>query len=122
MARAFPLNQIGFVMLGVADPAASAAFYQERLGMEIANQNEGFVFLRTNGTTLVLSKELNRSLGDAPGSVEVVFSVDHVRLAYDELVAHGIEFRNAPRAVAGPMWAADFRDPDGHALSIFGPE
>jgi hypothetical protein len=24
--------------------------------------------------------------------------------------------------VSGPMWAANFRDPDGHGLSIFGPE
>ena len=52
----------------------------------------------------------------------MVFSVAHVREAYEALQAKGVEFRLEPRAVAGPMWAADFRDPDGHTLSIFGPE
>ena len=33
----------------------------------------------------------------------------------------GVAFRIAPRVVTGDRLAADFRDPDGHVLSIFGP-
>ncbi|MDA1235278.1 MAG: hypothetical protein O3A53_10795 [Acidobacteria bacterium] len=51
-----------------------------------------------------------------------MFSVEHVREAHEGLKAKGVEFRIAARVVAGPMWATDFRDPDGHVLSIFGPE
>ena len=28
----------------------------------------------------------------------------------------------APRNVTGDQWAAKFRDPDGHLLSVYGPE
>jgi len=54
--------------------------------------------------------------------VEIVFSVEHVRAAYDALRAQGVEFTGEPRPITGPMWGANFRDPDGHILSIFGPE
>jgi len=33
-----------------------------------------------------------------------------------------VTFMNEPRPVTGDRWAANFRDPDGHLLSIFGPE
>jgi catechol 2,3-dioxygenase-like lactoylglutathione lyase family enzyme len=122
MNRTYPLNKVGFVMLGASDLDASMEFYRDRLGMEVANRNDEFVFLKTTGVTLILNKGLTKTLGKQAGPVEIVFSVDHVQGAYQELKSHGVEFRNTPRAVAGPMWAADFRDPDGHALSIFGPE
>ena len=34
----------------------------------------------------------------------------------------GVEFLREPSNVTGDSWAANFRDPDGHLLSIFGPE
>ena len=37
-------------------------------------------------------------------------------------VERGVTFLNEPRCVDGVSWAADFSDPDGHVLSIFGPE
>ena len=72
--------------------------------------------------TLALSKPHIQALGTAPGAVEVVFSVDHVRASYDALRAQGVEFKNEPRPVTGPMWGVNFTDPDGHMLSLFGPE
>ena len=42
--------------------------------------------------------------------------------AHEPLRARGVEFLNAPRNVTGDQWAANFRDPDGHLLSVFGPE
>jgi catechol 2,3-dioxygenase-like lactoylglutathione lyase family enzyme len=108
-------------MLGVSDMAASKAYYCDTLGLELSGEHGGFCFLQAGGVSLALSTELGSPLGERTG-VEVVFSVEHVREAYEALKAEGVQFRIEPRAVAGPMWATDFRDPDGHILSIFGPE
>ena len=40
--------------------------------------------------------------------------------AHRALTARGVAFRVEPRVVSGDDFAADFRDPDGHVLSIFG--
>ena len=40
----------------------------------------------------------------------------------EALAARGVEFTHEPRNVTGPLWAANFNDPDGHKLSVFGPE
>lgn len=121
MSGPFRLTKIGVLMLGVSDMAASKAYYCDVLGLELSGEHGGFCFLQAGGVTLALSTELGPPLGGRT-AVEVVFSVDHVREACQALQAKGVEFRIEPRAVAGPMWATDFRDPDGHILSIFGPE
>jgi catechol 2,3-dioxygenase-like lactoylglutathione lyase family enzyme len=121
MSEPFRLSKIGVVMLGVSEIAASKAFYCDTLGLELNGEQGGFCFLQAGGVTLALSQELGPPPDERSG-VEVVFSVDHVREAYEGLKAKGVKFRIEPRAISGPMWATDFRDPDGHSLSIFGPE
>jgi catechol 2,3-dioxygenase-like lactoylglutathione lyase family enzyme len=121
MSEPFRLSKIGVVMLGVSDLAASKAYYCDTLGLALSGEHGGFCFLQAGGITLALNKELGPPLGRSSG-VEVVFSVEHVREACQALKVKGVEFRVEPRTVAGPMWATDFRDPDGHILSIFGPE
>ena len=118
----FKLKQIGVIMLGVKDAQRSAAFYRDKLGLTVKSAFEGFVFLDGDGVTLCLSEALAKNSPPLVGATEVVFSVADVRAAYDALRGKGVDFRHAPRAVSGPMWAANFRDPDGHGLSIFGPE
>jgi catechol 2,3-dioxygenase-like lactoylglutathione lyase family enzyme len=118
----FRLSRVGVIILGVADLGHSVTFYRERLGLELTSQTDNFSFFNAGGITLALSTNLSRALGKEPGAVEVVFSVDHVRVAYVELQGRGIVFRDEPRIVTGTMRAANFSDPDGHALSIFGPE
>jgi len=122
MDKEFRLSKIGVIMLGVADMEKSVSFYRDSLGLELTAQHEGFGFFSAGGVTLALSTGLTKAVGQAPGAVEVVFSVEHVREAHEVLQRRGVAFLNQPRPVAGPMWAADFRDPDGHILSIFGPE
>ena len=51
----------------------------------------------------------------------MVLAVVSVRAAYAALSDKGVEFLREPANVAGDSWAANFRDPDGHLLSIFGP-
>src|SRR5579864_2550639 len=118
----FRLTKIGLVMLGVADLDKSVAFYRDRLGLKLSAQFEGFAFFDSSGVTLALSRGLAQATGKGPGAVEVVFSVEHVRAAYDALRHQGVEFSSEPRVISPGNWGADFRDPDGHILSIFGPE
>jgi catechol 2,3-dioxygenase-like lactoylglutathione lyase family enzyme len=122
MSDRFRLSKIGVIMVGVADAGKSTAFYRDRLGLTVTSQHESFVFLDAGGLTLGLSPGLAQAVGNIPGAVEIVFSVEHVRQAYEALRGLGVEFANEPHVIVGAMWGAHFRDPDGHILSIFGPE
>lgn len=118
----FKLHNIGVVMLGVKELGRSVAFYRDALGLALKTQFEGFAFLDGGGITLALSEALGRSAPAIAGATEVVFSVGDVKGARKALGERGIAFTHEPRNVAGPMWAANFNDPDGHKLSVFGPE
>ena len=118
----FKLTQIGVVMLGVSEMGRSLEFYRDKLGLGFKGQNEGFAFLDGGAVMLCLSEALGRVGDPIPGATEVVFSVGDVRGAHEALRARGVRFTHEPRTVTGPMWAANFNDPDGHKLSIFGPE
>lgn len=116
------LTQIGVVMLGVTDLNRSVAFYRDKLGVSVKQEIPGFAFLDGGGVTLCLSQPLARATGPAASATEIVFSVEDVRAAYEVLRGRGVQFTHEPRNVSGPMWAANFEDPDGHRLSVFGPE
>jgi len=116
------LERIGVVMLGVTDVARAVEFYRDKLGMTVQHQNAEFAFLNGGGVTLALALPLAKNSPQMVGATEIVFSVEDVRAAYEALRARGVEFIIEPRVVNPPMWAANFTDPDGHRLSIFGPE
>ena len=118
----FKLAQIGLVMLGVEDLAKSVPFYRDQLGLTLQMQFEGFAFFDGGGITLVLSTGLKTSLNLGPGATEIVFSVESVKIAVEGLQDGGVVFLTGPRQVNGPMWAANFHDPDGHLLSVYGTE
>jgi lactoylglutathione lyase len=118
----FRLSRVGTILLGVKEVGRSMAFYRDVLGLPLAAQFEGFAFFNAGGVTLALSEALARAIPQIAGATEVVFAVDGVREAYEALRTKGVAFRIEPRQVAGPNWAANFEDPDGHHLSVFGPE
>ncbi len=118
----FKLSQIGVIMLGVQDVARALAFYRDKLGLTVQTAFEGFAFLDGGKVTLLLSEPAARVRGSAPGSGEVVFSVEDTMAAYQALRDKGVQFTHEPRAVTPTMWAANFDDPDGNHLSIFGPQ
>jgi len=115
----FRLSKIGVIMLSVTDMARSLEFYRDRLGLPVAFASGEFAFLDAGGTTLAL-----RGVARLPPVEEVrtelVFQVDDVAEAHRALTARGVAFRVEPRPVSGDDFAADFRDPDGHVLSVFG--
>jgi len=118
----FRLTQINNVMLGTTDLARSLAFYRDTLGLAVQFEMPGFVFLNAGGVTLSLSEAHAELATPVAGGTEVVFGVADVTAAHAALSTRGVEFLNAPRNVTGDQWAANFRDPDGHLLSVFGPE
>lgn len=109
-------------MLGVEDVARSRAFYRDKLGLTIKFKFESFVFLDGGSVTLVLSQSLARASQHLVGATEVDFSVSGVRGAHRALAARGIAFTHEPRQVTAADWGANFNDPDGQKLSVFGPQ
>lgn len=122
MTTEFKLSKIGVIMLRVAELNRATHFYRDQLGLELSNSTGEFAFLRAGGITLALTTELPKSVNGRYEGVEVVFAVDHVRAAYRELGKRGVHFSHDPHVVTGANWAANFADPDGHSLSVFGPE
>ncbi len=122
MDKPVKLGQISHTMLGVRDLPRAVAFYRDKLGLSVKFESPGFAFLDGGGITLALSQPLGRASQQIVGATEIVFSVDDVRGAYEALSKKGVRFTQEPRNVTGSSWAANFEDPDGHRLSIFGPE
>jgi catechol 2,3-dioxygenase-like lactoylglutathione lyase family enzyme len=112
------LKGVQYVMFGVADLKASVAFYESKLGLKARQVSDDLAFLDAGTISLVLSSEAGRAAGDA----EVVFGTSHVEATSRLLKKAGIVLLREPHPVSGDSWAASFRDPDGHILSIFGPE
>ena len=113
--------KLGTVMLGVGDMDRSLAFYRDVVGLPVQFSSGEFSFLNAGGVALAL-----HHLADLKGSgderrTELVFHVEDIEPAYRALSERGAVFRVTPRVVTGDNLAADFRDPDGHVLSIFGP-
>ncbi len=110
------------VMLGVRDLDRSVAFYRDQLGIQLNMRIPGFAFLDTGAVSLILSEALAQNAAQVAGATEVIFTVEDVRAASDALKQQGVQFSHGPHPVNGPMWAANFPDPDGHLLTLFGPE
>jgi catechol 2,3-dioxygenase-like lactoylglutathione lyase family enzyme len=121
-SQRFNLPPVSMIMLGVRDLEKSVSFYRDRLGIDVRQRIPGFAFLDSGALTIVLSEPLAKNVSPLAGATEVIFSVNDVRASYEALKNQGVEFSQEPRNVSGPMWAANFRDPDGHLLTLFGPE
>jgi catechol 2,3-dioxygenase-like lactoylglutathione lyase family enzyme len=114
------LSKLSVIMLGVRDLKRSVAFYRDTLGLTPSGAVEAFSFFNAGGVTLALHGFPDLGTGDQRRT-EIVFAVDDVDDAYQSLTARGVKFRIAPRLATGDEFVADFRDPDEHVLSIFGP-
>lgn len=116
------LSGVSSIMLGVRDLQESLAFYRDKLGLKVKMQEAQLALLDAGPITLGLSPGHVRLSPQVNGATEVVFRVDDVRAVRRALIDRGVAFMNEPRQVTPTDWAAHFRDPDGHVLSIFGPE
>ncbi|MET9303317.1 VOC family protein [Micromonospora aurantiaca] len=116
---ASPISGVGITLL-VTDLDRSLDFYRE-LGFEELDRGEGNAVLVSGPTRLVL----RRVTGAAPISrrlVHVNLEVDDIQGAYERLRDSGVRFTYAPRVVNRgtklEVWAAAFRDPDGHGVAL----
>jgi catechol 2,3-dioxygenase-like lactoylglutathione lyase family enzyme len=114
------LEGLAFVMLAVRDVDRAATFYRDTLGLPMTSRFDAFAFFETGEAKLALTSELGGRNGDSQ-SHECVFAVASVTEAYAAL-RDRIEFLNEPRPVNDVHWAVNFRDLDGHLLSLYGPQ
>src|ERR1700682_4135462 len=116
----FRLSKASIVILGVTDLKRAVEFYRDQLGLKLTSTNEDFAFFDAGGFTLALRGGLPKlDKADLTAS-EIAFAREHVKPANQALKALGVEFKREPRIITGTTWATDFRDPDGHVLSIVG--
>ena len=122
MRQSTQLSQISAIMLGVRDLPQALAFYKEKLGLKVIMQEPQQALLQCGTVMLGLSRGHAHAAPHVAGATEVVFQAEGVRAAHEALTAHGVPFATEPHQVTPAEWVAHFRDPDGHLLSIFGPE
>ncbi|AVT34974.1 hypothetical protein C6361_31850 [Plantactinospora sp. BC1] len=115
-----PIAGVGITLL-VTDLERSIAFYRDLLGFFEIDGGEGNAILASGATRLVLRAirevaPINRRL------VHLNLEVNDVTAVYEELLGKGVKFTYAPRAVNRgaklELWAAAFRDPDGHGIAL----
>ncbi|MFP3883678.1 MAG: VOC family protein [Actinomycetota bacterium] len=110
------------IILRVSDLETSVGFWQGKVGLELAGKGGGFAFLDGGGVHLVLNQI--DEVPDDSSLTEIVFQVDDVRAAFDELSGRDVRFEVELRPVTSDgnheLLAAHFRDPDGHLASVTG--
>jgi catechol 2,3-dioxygenase-like lactoylglutathione lyase family enzyme len=116
------MRTLNYILLAVADPAASQQFYSGLLGIEPVESAPTFVlYVLPNGMKLGLwSKDEMKPAPLVAGGVEVTFSEDDdsaVRATYEE-------WKSKAKVLQEPV-AMDFgftfvvEDPDGHRIRVF---
>lgn len=109
-------------MLGVADVERSVTFYEQTLGRAVRFKSAGLAFIDGGPIAIGLSADLGRARTPLGGAMEMVFTVDDVTATWRALSERGCEFLRDPRQVTDRDWAATLSDPDGHYVTIFGPQ
>lgn len=110
------------MILRVSDLDASIAFWTDQVGLELTARGGPFAFIDGGGVQLALNQVDDRP--DDVSLTEIVLAADDVRSSYEELAARGVPFEVELRPVTShgnhELWAAHFRDPDGHLASVTG--
>jgi catechol 2,3-dioxygenase-like lactoylglutathione lyase family enzyme len=112
--------RFAFTMLGTRDVERAVGFYRDVLGLSVSAKFGDFVLFETGATVLALSGELEPA-SRSERTHEIVFGVASVEATYAEL-RDRVTFLNEPRPIAGENWAVNFKDPDGHLCSFYGPQ
>ncbi|GHJ06192.1 hypothetical protein TPA0907_05590 [Micromonospora humidisoli] len=114
-----PISGVGLTLL-VTDLSRSLDFYRD-LGFEEFDRGAGNAVLASGQTRLVL-REVTGAAPISRRLVHVNLEVDDIETAYRRLKDTGVRFTYAPRVVNRgtrlEVWAAAFRDPDGHGIAL----
>ena len=116
-------KQLALVILLVGDPAASAAFYRDLLGLEPTEQSPTFaMFSLPSGVGLGLwsSATTTPAPAAAAGASELCFIEEDVDAVHADWAARGVRIALAPTELDfGRTFVA--LDPDGHRVRVFRP-
>lgn len=115
------------LILRVRDLATSVAFYRDRVGLTLQSINDEFATFDAGGMTLMIEGLAQPPAAASTGLAaftEIVLESGDVFATYAALKNRGVSFRSEPRIVttdgSRDLYAADFRDPNGHIISISG--
>ncbi|MET7881073.1 VOC family protein [Micromonospora profundi] len=115
-----PISGVGLTLL-VTDLSRSLTFYRDRLGFTEFDRGTGNAVL-ASGTTRLVLRELTEAAPISRRLVHVNLEVDDIEGAYERMRDSGVRFTYAPRVVSRgsklEVWAAAFRDPDGHGIAL----
>jgi catechol 2,3-dioxygenase-like lactoylglutathione lyase family enzyme len=117
-------HPIGPVLLA-KDLAAARHFYNELLGLEILNEGEEAIVLKSGDVVLEVSKS---TVGTKDEQTQASWLVPDIRAEVAELRARGVEIEEYDQpglktdedgiADVGDAWAAYIIDPSRNALAI----
>ncbi|MGC5334209.1 VOC family protein [Micromonospora sp. DT62] len=114
-----PIAGVGLTLL-VTDLPRSLDFYRD-LGFAEVDRGSGNAVL-SSGTTRLVLREVTEAAPISRRLVHVNLEVDDIGSAYERLRGTGVRFTYAPRVVNRgtklEVWAAAFRDPDGHGIAL----
>jgi len=117
------------IALVVADLKKAIDFYQNKLGLKLKTNEEGFADFETEGTTLALlekkvaedlaGKEKVGTDSSLPRSSILAWdAVEDVDILHKELKDRGVEFTVEPKTMSWGQRVAYFSDPDGNLWEI----
>lgn len=120
------LSTLSYVILYVPDTKEAVPFYRDTLGMKVKTSEEGWVELDAGGTTVALHGHENMPKKRDEAVPILVFGVEKIHEAYEYFQKKGIKFEKEPQEVCSTPdhvgMSADFCDPYGNKISIFGME
>jgi catechol 2,3-dioxygenase-like lactoylglutathione lyase family enzyme len=126
-AQQAPAVKANRVIIRVANLNTSIGFYRDRVGLPLQSTFDEFAVFGGDGMTLMLQQVERKSSGPSTGLsalTEVVLESADVMKTYQEMKARGVVFLREPFAATTDgkrvLYAANFRDPDNHLLSITG--
>jgi catechol 2,3-dioxygenase-like lactoylglutathione lyase family enzyme len=115
------------VILRVANLKASIAFYRDQVGLPLQTTFDEFAVFGRDGLTVMLQQIERKSNSPSTGLAaltEVVLESPDVMKSCQEMKARGVVFLREPFAATTDgnrvLYAANFKDPDGHVLSVTG--
>lgn len=112
------------LVIYVSDMDRSLAFYRDILQMPLKFNSPGWSEFKNGGTTLALHRHLQPQSGGEPaahavaGQATLIFVVDDLQAAYEELRARGADFTLAPQQQPTGLTFALLPDPDGFAITL----
>jgi resuscitation-promoting factor RpfA len=114
--------RVSQVILRVNNLEESVEFWTEFIGLTEISRAGTFSFLDGGSIQLTLNEVDSRPQDDS--LTEIVLEVEDIRGDYQVLLERGVPFEVDLRPVTSDgdreLWAAHFRDPDGHFASVAG--